>query len=231
MYIEGDIPVMQSGGNSGAFWGSEGLWAVIILAIIFGWGGNGLFGGNNSAGTTAIDASLARGFNQAEVLDRLDVIGAGVNNGFATTNLAISNSTANINSAIQALGAQMAQCCCSIERNIDGVRYDMANGFANVNYNLASQFCDLKNAVTLYTRDIVQANRENTDRILQFLVESKITKLTEDLAQARGELSQQKQTTEIVNSLKTPTPIPAYVVQSPYVSACYPCGACAGVVQ
>ena len=31
--------------RDGGFFGNEGLWAVIILAIIFGWGRNG-FGGN-----------------------------------------------------------------------------------------------------------------------------------------------------------------------------------------
>lgn len=33
----------QDGGNNGGggFFGNEGLWAVIILAIIFGWGTNG----------------------------------------------------------------------------------------------------------------------------------------------------------------------------------------------
>ena len=36
----------DSGGrNSEGFFGSEGIWAVIILAIIFGWGRNG-FGGS-----------------------------------------------------------------------------------------------------------------------------------------------------------------------------------------
>ena len=28
----------NSGNNGGGFFGNEGLWAVIILAIIFGWG-------------------------------------------------------------------------------------------------------------------------------------------------------------------------------------------------
>ena len=33
----------NNSGNGGGFFGNEGLWAVIILAIIFGWGnGNGL---------------------------------------------------------------------------------------------------------------------------------------------------------------------------------------------
>ncbi len=31
----------DGGNNNGGFFGNEGLWAVIILAIIFGWGTNG----------------------------------------------------------------------------------------------------------------------------------------------------------------------------------------------
>lgn len=35
-FATGYMAGQDSGGNSGGFFGNEGLWAVIILAIIFG---------------------------------------------------------------------------------------------------------------------------------------------------------------------------------------------------
>ena len=52
----------DSNNRDGGFFGNEGLWAVIILAIIFGWGRNG-FGGNNgdSSGMGALPYVMAAG--------------------------------------------------------------------------------------------------------------------------------------------------------------------------
>lgn len=52
----------DSNNRDGGFFGNEGLWAVIILAIIFGWGRNG-FGGNggDSSGMGALPYVMAAG--------------------------------------------------------------------------------------------------------------------------------------------------------------------------
>ena len=47
-FLAGQSDNNSNGNNGGGFFGNEGLWAVIILAIIFGWGNNGNgFGGRN----------------------------------------------------------------------------------------------------------------------------------------------------------------------------------------
>lgn len=53
----------SGGNNGGGFFGNEGIWAVIILAIIFGWGRNG-FGGNsgdNGGGNNMLPYILSSG--------------------------------------------------------------------------------------------------------------------------------------------------------------------------
>lgn len=45
-FATGYLAGQDGGNNNGGFFGNEGLWAVIILAIIFGWGTNGY--GRNS---------------------------------------------------------------------------------------------------------------------------------------------------------------------------------------
>lgn len=50
-FLAGQSDNNNSGNNGSGFFGNEGLWAVIILAIIFGWGNNGNgFGSRNGGG-------------------------------------------------------------------------------------------------------------------------------------------------------------------------------------
>ena len=51
MYLETDSPINLGSGNGGAnsgFFGNDGWWAIILFAMIFGWGNNGW--GNNGSG-------------------------------------------------------------------------------------------------------------------------------------------------------------------------------------
>ena len=81
-FATGYLAGQDGGNNNGGFFGNEGLWAVIILAIIFGWGTNGYGrnGGDNGmnayipylVGTDATGqggadtrAALSEGFYQA----------------------------------------------------------------------------------------------------------------------------------------------------------------------
>ena len=66
----------QSEGNSGGFGGNfgEGLWAVIILAILFGrggFGGFGGFGGCDSSGC-ATQADVRAAVDQQTLISKLD---------------------------------------------------------------------------------------------------------------------------------------------------------------
>lgn len=51
---------MYGYGNNGGFFGSEGIWALVLLAMLFGngWGGFGGFGGGFGAGFGLADGGL-----------------------------------------------------------------------------------------------------------------------------------------------------------------------------
>ena len=134
----------QDGGNNnnGGFFGNEGLWAVIILAIIFGWGnyGNGRNGGDNgmanyipylvgtgASGQGGADtrAALSEGFYQQDTSRSL----AGIQSGICSLgydqlaqmngiNANISSGFAGVNSAICQLGYQNAQLVNGLERSV-----------------------------------------------------------------------------------------------------------------
>ncbi len=129
--------------NNGGFFGNEGLWAVIILAIIFGWGRNG-FGGNGggdsgmnayipylvgtgASGQGGADtrAALMEGFNQQDTSRAL----LGIQNGICSLgydqlaqmngiNSNIASGFAGVNNAICTLGYQNAELVNGLERSL-----------------------------------------------------------------------------------------------------------------
>ena len=117
------------------------------------------------------------------------------------------------------LAHQMSDCCCSIERGIE-------RGFADTNYNLATQSCDTRRAIADSTRDIIDSNNAGIRSILDFLTQDKIASLTAENQSLKFAASQASQNAYLVNELR-PAPVPAYTVANPY--CCNPCfSSCGG---
>ena len=103
------------GNNSGSFFGSDGIWAILLFALIFGngWGnGNGGFFGGNGGFDNGY-AWLSNG--QKEIMQN-------TNNGFDTLHL--SNQLDTVNSGIYSLSNQLCNCCSDMQQTV-------SNGFAN----------------------------------------------------------------------------------------------------
>lgn len=88
------MPVMPATGgySDGGAWGDGGwLWIIVVFALLFGWGNNGLGGfcGNNGGGyvaTAATQADIQRGFDNSAVISKLDGISNGLCDGFYAMN-------------------------------------------------------------------------------------------------------------------------------------------------
>jgi len=96
---------------------------------------------------------------------------------------------------------------------------------------LATQSCDTRRTITDSARDIIENNNAGVRSILDFLTQDKIATLTAEnqslkfaASQANQNAyiaaSQDAQTSELIRRLQIPTPVPAYVVPSPYSTAC-----------
>lgn len=225
--------------NNDGMWGDGSWWIVILL--IFGWGG---FGGNcwggNGYGNGYTDAAIQRGFDNQAVVSKLD----GINNGICSlgydqlaqmnginTNIlqtgfgiqqAINADTVSgmqntnaIQSTLTNMAAQNASCCCETQRQIE-------RGFADTNYNMATQACQTRQAIA-----------DSTRSILDYLCQDKIATLQAENNDLRRAASQDRQnallttamtaqTNQIINAVN-PTAIPAYVVPNPNAYA-YGCG-------
>lgn len=215
----------SSGGGNGGWGGfGEGIWAVIILAILFGRGGFGGLGGGFGGGGTgcgcgcATQADVRNAVDQQTLISKLDQQTYGLADTFTALNGTLNSNFRGIDNAIctlgfqtqsgfNSLGAQLASCCCDIERGIDGV-----------NYNMASHFCNLGNTIQSTTRDIIDNQNCNTRQIMDFLVQSKIDKLQSENSELRLKASQAAQNQYLVDQLR-PCPVPAYITCNPFAAS------------
>ena len=213
MYIEGDVPYVGTNNNNNGW--NDWSW-IIGLAVVGGIFGNGWGFGNNGnrGGNCATQADLSAGFANSEIMSDLNDIILGqasmqnfINQGFAGLNNTINTGFAGVNNAVCTLGynqaslvnglsRELADCCCTTQRNIDSLRYDMSRGFC----------------------DVVRAGQDNTRAILDYLTGEKIASLQAENSSLKAQISNDRQTATLINEIK-PCPIPAYITCNPYQSA------------
>ena len=117
--------------------------------------------------------------------------------------------TYGITTQLNNMQAANAACCCETQRQIE-------RGFCDLNYNLATQGCDTRRAITDSTRDIIDNNNYGVRSILDFLTQDKISTLQAENQALRLAASQQAQNSYLISELSPKVPIPAYTVPNPY---------------
>jgi hypothetical protein len=140
-------------------------------------------------GKIATQADVAAGFANSAVLSNQNDIKLANQQGFANVQQTLCQGFSGVNQAI-------SDCCCQTQRSID-----------NVNYNMARNTCD-----------IIQAGKDNTQRIIDYLVCEKTQALRDENFALRLQASQSAQNAYLVDQLR-PTARPAYITCSPFDSA------------
>lgn len=152
-----DIALMTKDGN---FNGNSFMWifALLILANggFGGWGNRGDYG---QYATAASQQEILFGQQFQNLDNKLDRLG----NGIADATFALNNSIKDGNTMVagrvvdegRAVQSQIADCCCTTQRNIDSVRFDMSN----------------------YASAIQATDTANTQKILDVLAQNKIESL------------------------------------------------------
>ena len=165
-----DVALLNKDGEG---WGGM-IWLFAILALMGGGFGGG-WGGNNG---NAIQADVNRGFDnqnlQAQTRDILAAVTAGTAQGVATTNQVYHDITSYVGDKYSELQRDVAalavgqanmlanqnQCCCGIQRAIDGVNYNTAMQTAAINANTTEVGQKILDALTQNRMDAMQ-NRIN----------------------------------------------------------------------
>lgn len=245
-FMNGFVAGQNDGGcrNGGGMWGEGSwMWIIVVFALLFGWGNNGL-GGNRGGGSGSGVADgyvLATDF--ANIERKIDGVNSGICDGFYAVNTGMLNGFAGVTQAVTSgfsaaelsrcnqqaalmqqlnnMAMQAADCCCKTQTAIQGV-----------NYNLATQACDTRNLIQTATRDIIDAQNAGNRMLYDYLVTDKITGLQAENQSLKLAASQCAQNAYFANTLDAqaerimqrvaPTATPSYIVPNPF--ATYGCG-------
>ena len=207
-------PVMY-GNNNGGFFGGDGIWALVLLALLFGnnngWGGG--FGGGNgdfawlSNGQKDIMTNTNNGFDTLHLSNQIEGVRDGVygisnqlcnstsdivqavNNGFNTAE--VSDNARQIANMQQAFNNQIAtlQGFNSLGSQFADCCCENRLGIANLTSTVLSENCADREALSNGIRDIVTNQTANTQRILDQLCQDKIDAKNEKIADLERQLS------------------------------------------
>lgn len=203
-YTLSDIAAVTDGNrNNGMFGGDWSAWIILFLLFgMFGGGWGGFGGGFGNGGGAGFQGYATRAdINEGFALNGLQTGITAIQQGLCDTTYALNNA--------------IKDCCCTTQRAIDGVNFNMAKGF-----------CDLSNVVNNGTRDVLENQNANTRAILDFLTQDKIATLTAENQNLKLTASQANQNAvlmaamdankaEILRRTGAECPTPAYVVQPP----------------
>lgn len=200
--------------NGGFFGGSDGIWGIILLALLFnnGWGGFGGNGFNNVATTDYISSE----FTQRDVNNGTQSVLTALSNGFSDQ----ATNTCNLRSDV--LTGNMG-----IQNAILDSKYASALSDANIQRDILMQTNELNNNLNVQSLNQLAKQDEccctlraeglaNTQKILDVLNQNTIDDLRSQVNDLKNTITANGIGTSIVNQVR-PYPIPAYPVSSPYV--------------
>ena len=211
--------------NGNDWFGGGGIWGLLILALLFGWGGagfgggglfGGMFGGGGNGALTRADINA--GFQFQDLQNSVRGIERGLCDGFYGVQGQLAN-----------MSAQNASCCCETQRLLE-------RGFCDVGYALATN-----------TTNVIQSQHADTDRVIAKLDAMENARMAEKLDALRNEnlalkfaasqasqnafitANQDAQTATLLRRLGAECPTPAYLVNAP-TPVTFPVNSC-GQVQ
>ena len=191
-------------GNGGFGFGSDAIWLIVLLALVWNNNGNGGFfnGGNNndfawlSNGQKDIMTNTNNGFDTLHLSNQLEGardgiyglsnqlcnstsdITSAISNGFYNSEISANNRAMNQMQDTFALSRQFADCCC--ENRL---------GIANLNSTILSENCADRAALADGLKDVLINQTANTQRILDQLCNDKIDAKNEKIADLERQLS------------------------------------------
>lgn len=211
--------------NGNDWFGGGGIWGLLILALLFGWGGGGFggFGGFGGGGNGALTrADVNAGFQFNDLQNGIRGIERGLCDGFYNLNTGLLT-------GFNVIQSQIASCCCENSRLLE------------------RGFCDMGYAMATNTSNIIQSQHSDTDRVIAKLDAMETARQAEKIEALRLEnqtlkfqasqaaqnafitANQDAQTATLLRRLGAECPTPAYLVNAP-TPVTFPVNSC-GQVQ
>lgn len=196
-------PYMYGGSAFGNAFGGDGIWAIVLLALLFGnngWGGFGGNGFNNIATTDYVSSE----FTQRDI-----------NSGFQNTNNLISNGFSDTATNICNLRSEVLENRYANQLAEANTQRDILSQTNELNTNLLTTQLNAQAQMDKCCCDLRAQGIENTQKILDAMSQNTIDDLRSQVNDLKNTITANGIGTSIVNQVR-PYPIPAYPVSSPY---------------
>lgn len=246
-------PIYAQGGynNCGnSMWGGDwGAWIILFLIFgAFGRGGFGGWGNESNCCAPATCADLQRGFDNQNVMNKLNGLENGLCDGFYAQNTNILNGFHGVDNAVCQLGYQTqqgfnaaemsrAQQQAAMMQQLSAMQFanqqcccDELAAIKDIKYTIAQEECTTRNLMQSNTRDIIDNQNSNARAILDAMNQNYIRSLENENQSLKLAASQSNQNAvlmaamdanqaELIRRLGRDCPIATYVVPNP--NCCY----------
>ena len=203
----GIIPTLPMGGGFGGF-GGDGIWALLIFAMIFN-GGFGFGGRGDNLATTDFVSSQ---FTQRDISD----VNTNLNNGFQNSNNMMAAGFGRTNDNIYGLQAQVLENKYAGQLAECQTQRDILTQTNELNTNLLTTALQSQAKMDECCCSIKTAIREDGEATRALITQNTIQDLREKLNDAQNTITANAIGTGIISAVR-PYPVPAYQVSSPYV--------------
>ena len=202
------VPTLPVGGNGLGF-GGDGIWALLIFAMIFS-GGFGFGGNRQDVATTDF---VANQFTQRDIAD----VNTNMNNGFQNTNNALFAGFGRTNDNLNYLGNQVLENRYAGQLAACQTQRDVLQQTNELNTNLLTTALQAQASMDKCCCDIKSSGIENTQKILDAMNQNTINSLRSQVNDLKNTITAQNIGSTIINAIR-PYPVPSWTVESPYVS-------------
>lgn len=198
-------PVMYgNNGYNNGFFGGDGIWAIVLLALLFNNGGFGGWG-NNGFNNVATTEYVSSEFTQRDI-----------NNGFQNQSNLISNGFSDTASNICNLRSEVLENRYANQLAECNTQRDILTQTNELNTNLLTQALQNQAHIDKCCCDLKELIRSDGDETRALITQNTIQDLRDRLTAAQDIISDQRTESNIINAVR-PFPIPAYLTSSPYV--------------
>lgn len=196
-------PYMYGNGFGNAF-GGDGIWALVLLALLFG-GNNGFGGwGNNGWNNVATTDYVSSEFTQRDI-----------NSGFQNTNNLIAGGFSDTATNLCNLRSDVLENRYAGQLSACQTQRDILSQTNELNTNLLTSNLQSQAKMDECCCNLRAQGIENTQKILDVLNQNTIDDLRSQVNDLKNTITANGIGTSIVNQVR-PYPIPAYPVSSPY---------------
>ena len=213
MMNNGIQPTVELATNTGAypysgfgngFFSGDGIWAIVLLALLFnnGWGG---FGGNSGWNNVATTEYVSSEFTQRDI-----------NNGFQNQSNLIANGFSDLATNICGVKSEILENRYANQLSACNTQRDILTQTNELNTNLLTTALQAQAKMDDCCCTLRAQGIENTQKILDAMNQNTIDDLRSQVNDLKNTITANGIGTSIVNQVR-PYPIPAYTVSSPYV--------------